>query len=375
MFNVFRDLDRTLLAVFFSLSMLGLLMMFSASIDFADHKYGSEFFHMKRQLFFWVLSLIGFVVVLNVKLEVWEKNSWIFLLGGFVLLILVFVPGIGVKVNGSYRWLNLGVFNLQSSELAKVGVLMYMASYLLRRQEEVRSQFMGMFKPMMVLGLTIVLLLFEPDFGSVVVLSAACLSMIYLSGVRVAFFFGLLFVVGAIGAVTVVSADYRLQRLECFLDPWAKDHVFGCGYQLTQSLIAIGSGGWFGTGLGNSVQKLFYLPESHTDFVFAILAEEMGLLGGLLVIGLFSTLIYKTMLIARTAETKKQFFGAYFAYGIAVLLAIQVFINIGVNTGLLPTPWLVLVHQLPGAAGGKGSTYVGAHNSCFVPLWAGTPSV
>lgn len=340
MFNVFKGLDRTLLAVFFTLACIGFVMMFSASIDYADHKNNSAFFHLKRQSLFWVMALCGATIVLSTPLRVWQKYSWLFLLGGFVLLILVVIPGVGKEVNGSRRWINLGVFNLQASEVAKFGILVYLADYLVRRQDEVRAQMIGMLKPMLVLVFMVVLLLLEPDFGSVVVMGTACMGMIFLGGVRFWQFFSLIAVCVTAGAIMIFSSPYRMRRLGCFVDPWAEAN--DCGYQLVQSLIAIGRGEWFGTGLGNSVQKLFYLPEAHTDFVFAILAEELGLVGGLLVITLFAFMLARIMLIARRAELANHFFAAYLVYGIGILISAQVFINIGVNTGLLPTKGLTL---------------------------------
>jgi len=257
-----------------------------------------------------------------------------------VLLVLVLIPGIGREVNGSRRWLPLGYMNLQSSEVAKFCVLIYFAGYLVRRQDEVRNQWKGFIKPIVVLSMMIVLLLREPDFGAVVVIVTACLGMIFLGGVKLTQFLVLIVVSSAAVVVMAISSPYRMQRLICFINPW--EEPFDCGYQLTQSLIAFGRGEWIGTGLGNSVQKLFYLPEAHTDFVFAILAEELGLVGGLVVIALFVLLVGRIMLIGRRSEVAGQHFSAYVAYGVGIIISTQVFINIGVNAGLLPTKGLTL---------------------------------
>jgi cell division protein FtsW len=254
--------------------------------------------------------------------------------------MLVLIPGVGREVNGSRRWLSLGVLTLQSSEIAKLCVIIYLAGYLVRRQQEVREQWSGFIKPMVVLFAVTLLLLLEPDFGATVVTVGTAFAMIFLAGVRLGHF--LLVILGSMLALVllVYIEPYRMQRLITFMDPWADQ--FNTGYQLTQSLIAFGRGEWFGVGLGNSVQKLFYLPEAHTDFVFAIFAEEFGLLGALTVIGLFSTLIARILQIGRRAEHKQQLFSAYVAFGVALMISAQVFINIGVNIGLLPTKGLTL---------------------------------
>ena len=333
-------IDKVLLFVVLALTSIGFVMMSSASVEFAGERYGSPFFHINRQLLFLVMSFIAGAVVFCIPMSVWQKYGWLLLFLGFALLLLVAIPGIGREVNGSRRWLPLGVMNLQSSEVAKFCILIYLAGYLVRRHDEVRNHWKGFIKPIAVLSIMIVLLLLEPDFGAVVVMVSACLGMIFLSGVKLLQFMALIVVSAVAVAVMAVSSEYRMQRLVCFVDPW--EQPFDCGYQLTQSLIAFGRGEWFGTGLGNSVQKLFYLPEAHTDFVFAILAEELGLIGGLIVIALFVVLIVKMMLIGRMAELNKKFFSAYLAYGVGLVFAAQVFINIGVNAGLLPTKGLTL---------------------------------
>jgi cell division protein FtsW len=340
MLNHIKQYDTVLLTLFFTLASVGCVIMFSASIDFSDHKHGSPFYYFQRQMIFWVVALISGCIVIKIPLRMWSKFSGLFLMLGFGLLVLISIPGIGKVVNGSRRWLDLGFVNIQGAEIAKLGLLIYLADYLTRRQIELRTELMGMLKPMIVLIFMIVLLLMAPDFGSVVVLSTAALGMLFLAGVK--FWQFVTFMVACLMAVFVmaISSPYRLKRLSCFMDPW--EQPWECGYQLTQSLIAIGRGEWFGAGLGNSVQKLFYLPESHTDFVFAILAEETGFIGGAIVILLFVVLFCRILYVARQAELAKQFFGAYLAYGIAIVLSFQAYINIGVNTGLLPTKGLTL---------------------------------
>jgi cell division protein FtsW len=278
--------------------------------------------------------------VLLIPLQLWQRLSGLLLLAAFALLVLVLLPGIGREVNGSMRWIGFGAFNVQPSEIAKLFVVIYLAGYLVRRQAEVRESWAGFFKPFVVLLPMAGLLLLEPDFGATVVMMGAAAAMLFLGGVGL-LRFGLM-VALAVGAlfVLVQTQEYRLQRLITFTDPWADQ--FGSGYQLTQALIAFGRGEWFGVGLGNSIQKQFYLPEAHTDFVFAVLAEELGMLGALVTVGLFAFVCVRALYIGLWAEKAKQFFAAYVAYGLAFLWIGQFLINVGVNVGLLPTKGLTL---------------------------------
>lgn len=322
------------------LLVIGLIMMTSASMDYSAEHYGSPFYHMQKHSFYMLLAVFSGVVVSKVPMQLWQQYGWILLLLGIVLLCVVLVPGIGKEVNGSRRWIALGPLTLQASEVLKICVILYIAGYLVRRQDELRQEWKGFVKPIAVLSIVIVLLLLEPDFGAVVVLMGACLGMIFLAGVRLSQFLTLI-VVSLLAVVAMaMSSEYRMRRLLAFSDPWADQ--FNSGYQLTQSLIAFGRGEWFGAGLGNSVQKLFYLPEAHTDFVFAILAEELGLVGVFLVIGLFVMLVLNIFKIAKLALEKNEPFMAYVASGTALIIAGQAFINIGVNAGLLPTKGLTL---------------------------------
>ena len=270
----------------------------------------------------------------------WEKWSVPLLFVCLFLLMLVLVPGIGRTVNGSRRWLSLGPIGIQVSELAKVTMILYLSGYLVRQQSSVRQSVLGFIRPMIVLGVVAVLLLCEPDFGATVVISGTVMAMLFLSGVKLRYFLGIVLVVGFCLIFLAVSSPYRVARLTAFLNPWADQ--FNSGYQLTQSLIAFGRGGWLGTGLGDGVQKSFYLPESHTDFLFAVLAEELGLVGILLVLTLYSILVFRGFVIGLTAYNKERLFAAYTAYGITFWLGLQAAINMGVNAGLLPTKGLTL---------------------------------
>jgi cell division protein FtsW len=255
-------------------------------------------------------------------------------------LVAVLIPGVGRQVNGSIRWLHLGFFNLQASELVKLFVIVYLAGYLVRRGEEVRTTLKGFLKPLAILTLFAVLLLLEPDFGTTAVMFATALGLMFLGGVRLWQFSALLAAVVAVLGGVALSSPYRLERLTTFLDPWADP--FNSGFQLTQALIAIGRGEWLGVGLGGSIQKLFYLPEAHTDFLFAVLAEELGLLGVTVVIALFTLVVWRAFVIAYRAEQSGNRFAAYLAYGIGMWIGLQAFINMGVNMGALPTKGLTL---------------------------------
>jgi cell division protein FtsW len=286
------------------------------------------------------LGLLAACIGLAVPTRIWDEYSTFLLGGAFLLLILVLVPGIGAEVNGSRRWLRLGFMNFQASEAARVMLLMYVASYAVRRSDELRSDFKAFMVPVGVLAAAAVLLLCEPDFGAATVLLATGLGVLFLAGARIVHLLAPV-VVGSVGLATLaVISPYRMRRLTGFLDPWGDP--FNSGFQLVQSLIAIGRGEWFGVGLGASVQKLFYLPEAHTDFVFAVLAEEFGLFGVAVVIALFALLVTRALIIAREAAQAGQAFQSYVAAAIGIWLGLQAFVNIGVNMGLLPTKGLTL---------------------------------
>ena len=334
------DLDFPLLAGCLALLGLGLVMITSASTEVAAVQTGSPFYHMIRHVVYMVIGIGAAGLMLMIPMATWQRMGGTLLAVAFGLLVLVLVPGIGREVNGSMRWIGFGAFNVQPSEIAKVFSVIYLAGYLVRRQEEVRESWMGFFKPFIVLLPMAGLLLMEPDFGATVVLMGAAAAMLFLGGVGL-FRFSLM-VALAVGAVFVLvqAQPYRMARLVTFTDPWADQ--FGSGYQLTQALIAFGRGQWFGVGLGNSVQKQFYLPEAHTDFVYSVLAEELGLFGSLATVALFVFVSVRALYIGLWAEKAKQFFSAYVAFGLAFLWIGQFLINIGVNVGLLPTKGLTL---------------------------------
>lgn len=323
----------------FSLLLIGIIMIASASVDMAAQNLDNPYYYVSRQIIYAVMGIALALLVINVPLAWWERSGWLLLGIGLLVLAVVLSP-VGHTVNGSTRWISFGLFNVQASEVAKICLIAYLASYVVRRRDELVHTWMGFLKPVFVLAIASGLLMLEPDFGATVVLMSAALGMIFLSGVRLSRFIPLIAACAAIGAALIVFQPYRLKRVVSYLDPW-KDQ-FDSGYQLTQSLIAFGRGEWFGVGLGNSIQKLFYLPEAHTDFIYAIVAEEFGLLGSLGVLALFAVLVWVGLLICRRAEQADMPFAACFGYGLTLLIGLQASINMAVNTGLLPTKGLTL---------------------------------
>ena len=335
-----NKLDPVLLVTSLALLAIGLVMVTSASISVADRNLSSPFYYLQRQAIFIMLGLVAAWFVYQVRLVHWEKSGMALLGFSLFLLIMVLVPGVGKEVNGSTRWISLGVFNFQVSEAVKLFLIVYVAGYLVRHGEAVKTSIWGFIKPMLMIGLAAMLLLLEPDFGATVVIIGTVMAMMYLGGVHFLQFVTFLGLFSVAAFFLIVSSPYRLERLLSFMNPWADP--FDSGFQLTQSLIAIGTGGWFGTGLGGSVQKLFYLPESHTDFLFAVLSEELGFIGVCTVILLYAVLFYRATRIAVQAEKSGNRFAAFVAYGVGIWLAMQAVINMGVNMGMLPTKGLTL---------------------------------
>jgi cell division protein FtsW len=335
-----RNIDRSVLLLYLILILIGLVMVASASIGIADQNTEDPFYYTKRHFFRILLSLMLVWLAFKTPLSFWKNNGLILMLGSIVLLGFVLIPGVGHTVNGSTRWLNFGFFTFQISEVSKLFLIIYLSGYLVRRSEEVQTNAMGFIKPMLVLAFASGLLILEPDFGAAAVLLLTGLGLMFLGGVRFGQF--ALFLFGTLGIMVAlaVSSPYRLSRITSFVDPWADP--FNSGFQLTQSLIAIGNGGWFGNGLGGSIQKLFYLPEAHTDFLFAIYAEEFGLAGTLILVSLYALFAMRCFSIGKMALLGQQVFGAYLVYGVGLLITLQAIINIGVNMGALPTKGLTL---------------------------------
>ena len=332
--------DKWLIVAVTGLIIIGLMMVASSSVMVSTKFYHQPFHFLIRQACYLFLGFIAAIVIMRVDSSVWEKYSVPLLLVCLGLLIVVLIPGIGRVVNGSRRWVAIGPISIQVSELAKMTMVLYVAGYLVRQHKSVGESVLGFIKPMIVLVLFAVLLLLEPDFGATVVITGTVMAMLFLTGVKLRYYLGLVVLVGFSLAFLAISSPYRMARLTAFLNPWADQ--FNSGYQLTQSLIAFGRGGLWGVGLGEGVQKLFYLPEAHTDFLFAVLAEELGAIGVLLVLGLYSILVWRGLMIGWSAYVQGRLFAAFTAYGMTFWLGLQAGINMGVNSGLLPTKGLTL---------------------------------
>jgi cell division protein FtsW len=332
--------DLPLLLAALALASLGIVMVASSSIAVADGQHASAFYFLKRHLIFLTLGSVLAVVAARTELKKLEKHSFLLLVLGIIMLLLVFLPVFGMRINGARRWLNLWVTSFQPVEAVKLILVIYLASYLVRHREGVEYKLFGVIKPVGVAGLIVMLLLAQPDFGSAALVVSTTVGMVWLAGARMRnlVLLGLPLVPGLIYAAT--SEDYRIKRLTSFLDPW-KD-PFNDGFQLTQALIAVGRGEWMGVGLGSSVQKLFYLPEAHTDFILAVLAEELGLAGIVAVIGLFALLIGRGLYMGLKGVELGQRFPGYVAFGISLMLGFQALVSIGVNLGVLPTKGLTL---------------------------------
>lgn len=337
---MFASVDPWVLGLGMSLLCVGLIAISSASVGYAESTYGNMWHHSQRHVAYLSLALVAAFLCYRIPVEFWYRTGWFWLLASSVLLILVLVPGVGRNVNGSQRWLAFGPLTLQPSELAKAAMILYLSGYLLRQGDALRAGWQGFLRPMLILALVSVLLLAEPDFGATVIMLATAFGMLFMAGMRLMHLLIIVVATGGLGALLIQAAPYRLQRLIAYTDPWADP--YGSGFQLIQSLIAFGRGEWFGVGLGNSVQKLFYLPEAHTDFVFSIWAEETGFVGALSVIAIFLALVLRVFHIGRLAVSANQHFAAYFCFGVALMFSGQAFVNMGASSGLLPTKGLTL---------------------------------
>ncbi len=336
--TVSQPYDRPLLTLVLTLMALGLLMVASASMPEATRLTGDPYHFIKRQLIFLLGAGMILATVVQIPVRLWERYSALLMLVGMASLVAVLV--IGRTVNGATRWIPLGPINFQVAELAKLSLLVFLAGYLVRRHQEVRENLRGFAKPLVVFGLYGLLLIMQPDLGSTVVLFVTATGMLFLGGARVAHFLGLIGV-GLISIVALIfTSPYRVRRITSFTDPW--QDPFGSGYQLTQSLMAYGRGDWLGEGLGNSIQKMDYLPEAHTDFIFAVLGEELGFLGVLTVMALLLTLALRALRIGHLALKHDQPFAGYLAYGIGIWFSFQTAVNIGASVGALPTKGLTL---------------------------------
>ncbi len=336
-------IDLTLFWCVVLLLSIGLVMVYSASIAISEAEKSSAnraTYYMTRHGIYLLVSVVAAIATFQIPMALWQRAApFLFMAGGF-LLVLVLIPGIGREVNGSRRWIPLGLMTMQPSELMKLLTVIYAADYTVRKaafMDDFKKGFLPMFSVMVFMA---ALLLRQPDFGALVVITSIAMAVLFLGGLNWRVFAGLLVLLGVAFTVLIIASPYRLQRILGFMDPWADP--FGKGYQLSHSLIAFGRGEWFGVGLGASVEKLFYLPEAHTDFVLAVIAEEMGFIGISVVIALFVVFVYRAFMVGREAMMRERYFAALVAQGIAVWLSVQAFINMGVNMGLLPTKGLTL---------------------------------
>jgi cell division protein FtsW len=322
------------------LACIGVIMVASASMGIASADFNNPFYFFTRHLVYVLIGVTAATIAANIPMQFWQRWGWHILFVAFVLLVLVLIPHIGRRINGSARWIGVGGLTIQPSEIAKFAIVLYMSNYLVRRQDAVRRGLAGLKGAVIVVGLAVALLMTEPDFGASLVLMVSLLGMLFLAGAPFKHF--IILAAGAVGGAIALafSAEYRVKRLLSFWDAW--DDVYGSDYQLSQSLIAFGRGDWFGVGLGHSVQKLFYLPEAHTDFVFAVYAEEFGLVGVLVLMATFYLLVQSAVRIGRNAEAMGMLQEAYLAYGMIFLILMQAIINISVCTGLFPTKGLTL---------------------------------
>jgi len=336
------DFDHALVWSALLLLSLGLVMVYSASIAIAEAQFGADrsYYYLVRHLTYLVIGGMFGLFVFQVPLHIWQKSAFYLFLLGIILLMLVLVPGIGREINGSQRWISLYFVNLQPSEFMKFFMIIYTADYVVRKATDLNGFFKGFLPILVIIGFVGFLLLRQPDFGAAAVIAALVIAILFLGGVSIKIFSVLLVLMVAGGYALIRFSGYRLDRIVGFMDPWADP--LGKGYQLSHALIAFGRGEWLGVGLGGSVEKLFYLPEAHTDFLLAVLAEELGFVGVTTVIVLFATLVIRALAIGRQAAKLECHFAALVAQGIGLWIGMQALINIGVNMGVLPTKGLTL---------------------------------
>jgi cell division protein FtsW len=329
--------DIILMLLTFTLLAIGLIMVYSASAIWAEYKFDDSFFFAKRQMLFAGVGIVGMFFIMNIDYWTWRTWAKVLIIACFVLLVLVLIPGIGNVRNGSRSWIGIGAFSVQPSEFMKLAMIAFLAKFLSERQKYITSFKKGLLPSLGFVFLAFGMIMLQPDLGTGTVMVGTCTVMIFIAGARIRHFMvlGLIGIAGFV--VLVASAPYRIKRITSFLDPW--QDPLGSGFQIIQSLFAIGPGGLFGLGLGQSRQKFFYLPEPQTDFIFAILAEELGFIGGSFILLLFSLLLWRGIRIALGAP---DLYGSFLAVGIIAMVAIQVMINVGVVTGLMPVTGITL---------------------------------
>ena len=324
---------------YFCLLFIGLIMVASSSIYVSEDIYGTPFHFASRQVIFFIIGIFVTIIALSIPSNLLLTLDWIILLGSFVLLIALFIPGVGTEVNGSLRWIRIGPINVQPSEVSKLALVIYISGYCVRRLSEINTS-LGFFRPLFVLAIFGILILSQPDLGSTLVIGSLVIAILFFAGISFLQFTLLLSLMGSLAAIAIYLEPYRYLRFISFTEPF--EHFYGPGWQLSNALIGIGRGEWFGIGLGNSLQKNLYLPEPHTDFIFAVIVEEFGLIGGLVIILLFAVLIFGIIKTSIKALELGKLFQGFLVFGAGILIAIQVVFNIGVNLGILPTKGLTL---------------------------------
>ena len=323
------------------LLILGIVMVTSSSIYIADGMTSNPFYFAQRQTLFVSFGLIAMLIFLVLPSDFLYRTDWIFMLLSIFLLIILFIPDVGTSVNGSIRWIRIGPINVQPSEICKFSLILYISGYSVRRMSEINS-LRSFLKPLILLFIISILIMGQPDLGSTAIVCMLVVGILFYAGISFSQLTLLILLIALLGYLAITTSPMRLARVLAFTDPFAVDVVQNAGWQLSNSLISIGQGGWLGVGLGNSFQKSFFLPEAHTDFIFAILVEELGILGGLFLIILFVIMLIGLMLVAFESFKKGRLFQGYTVFGIFLLISIQTLLNIGVNIGLLPTKGLTL---------------------------------
>ena len=336
----FSKLDFVLVTLFLVLGFFGLLILSSASAHFSDSIYGNPSAIFNRQFFYFILGIVGLFACFFIPLNFWSTYDRLFITFGILLLFLVFVPGIGIEVNGANRWIRIAGFGLQPSEIMKFLSILYISCYSVRRIKEIQTHWLGFFRPALIIVSIISIILIQPDLGSSAVIFISVLGVLFVAGVKIQQFL----VVALLGVIAItmmiIFVPWRWERIISFIDPWSDP--WGSCYQLTLSLMSIGRGDWFGVGLGQGLMKMGYLPDAHTDFIFSVIVEEMGILGGFAIISLLFGLSFRIFFIGRESLLRKNFFGFYFSFGVGLLLGLHTFINVGVSSGLWPTKGLTL---------------------------------
>ena len=324
---------------YFCLLFIGMVMVASSSVYVSEDIYGTPFHFASRQIIFFIVGIVATIIALSIPSNIFLTLDWVILMGSFLLLIALFFPGVGTEVNGSLRWIRLGPINIQPSEVSKLALVIYISGYCVRRLGEINTS-LGFFRPLIVLAFFGLLIMSQPDLGSTLVIGALVIAVLFFAGISFFQFSLLVSLMGSLAAIAIYLEPYRYIRFISFTEPF--ENFYGPGWQLSNALLGIGRGEWFGMGLGNSLQKNLYLPEPHTDFIFAVIVEEFGLVGGLIVILLFALLIYGILVTSIKALELGKLFQGLLAFGAGILIAIQVVFNLGVNLGLLPTKGLTL---------------------------------